>query len=125
MHVSHSVYALVVAALAVCCLFPLVAELDRTGSGRGGGGSAGGAGAGSGGGGGGGNNSFTKIKEKNRLAQQRFRQKQKNMVATLKTRLEELEEAVSYLDVTLVSVSLHHSVTCTHADPSLPCSNTH
>lgn len=37
---------------------------------------------------------FTRIKEKNRLAQQRFRAKQKNMVATLKTRLAELEELV-------------------------------
>lgn len=45
-------------------------------------------------GGGAGSSSFTKIKEKNRLAQQRFRQKQKNMVATLKTRLTELEELV-------------------------------
>jgi hypothetical protein len=51
------------------------AEADKSGRGSGGG-------------------SFTKIKEKNRLAQQRFRQKQKNMVATLKTRLNELEEMV-------------------------------
>jgi hypothetical protein len=37
---------------------------------------------------------FTRTKEKNRLAQQRFRAKQKNMVATLKTRLAELEDLV-------------------------------
>lgn len=40
--------------------------------------------------------SFTRIKEKNRLAQQRFRAKQKNMVATLKRRLAELEDLVRW-----------------------------
>lgn len=59
---------------------------DVTEGGRGGSGGGNGSGGGSG--------SFTKIKEKNRLAQQRFRQKQKNMVATLKARLGELEEMV-------------------------------
>jgi hypothetical protein len=39
---------------------------------------------------------FTRTKEKNRLAQQRFRAKQKNMVATLKTRLAELEDLVGF-----------------------------
>jgi hypothetical protein len=38
---------------------------------------------------------FTRTKEKNRLAQQRFRAKQKNMVAALKSRLAELEDLVS------------------------------
>lgn len=42
----------------------------------------------------GGTGQVTKIKEKNRLAQQRFRQKQKNMVNTIKERLGELEEQV-------------------------------
>ncbi|WIA23411.1 hypothetical protein OEZ85_000167 [Tetradesmus obliquus] len=39
---------------------------------------------------------FTRTKEKNRLAQQRFRAKQKNMVATLKSRLAELEDLVRF-----------------------------
>jgi hypothetical protein len=50
-----------------------------------------------GGGGRSGSGGSHRIKEKNRLAQQRFRAKQKNMVACLKQRLAALEDVVSWL----------------------------
>jgi hypothetical protein len=77
------------------CAPPAHATPDTTtdDDGAGGGSSRGGSSRG-GGGGSGGPGTYSRIKEKNRLAQQRFRQKQKNMVSTLKQRLAELEEQV-------------------------------